>query len=147
MSCLHLPVAADSPLLKVGYRRSIPFVKFGGLRFLDAAHVKDMVALLRFVQNPRDRVGGFRILHLLPGIGPASDRMAGSADQAALLICEPERASKKRLCQLASNQLASDVRPNLNWNRGTKGRIPLGRQPEPLRRHPVRITVISSSGS
>jgi DNA helicase-2/ATP-dependent DNA helicase PcrA len=53
-------------------RRNIPFVKFGGLKFLDAAHVKDMLALLRFVENPRDRVAGFRVMHLLPGIGPAS---------------------------------------------------------------------------
>jgi DNA helicase-2/ATP-dependent DNA helicase PcrA len=53
-------------------RRNIPFVKFGGLKFLDAAHVKDMLAVLRFVENPRDRVAGFRVLHLLPGIGPAS---------------------------------------------------------------------------
>jgi DNA helicase-2/ATP-dependent DNA helicase PcrA len=66
-------------------RRNIPFVKFGGLKFLDAAHVKDVLALLRFVENPRDRVAGFRILHLLPGIGPASaqrvlDQMAEAAD-------------------------------------------------------------------
>src|SRR5690348_12686614 len=46
-------------------RRNIPFVKFGGLKFLDAAHVKDILALLRFAENPRDRVAGFRILHLL----------------------------------------------------------------------------------
>ena len=39
-------------------RRNIPFVKFGGLKFLDSAHVKDMLALLRFAQNPRDRVAG-----------------------------------------------------------------------------------------
>jgi DNA helicase II / ATP-dependent DNA helicase PcrA len=53
-------------------RRNIPFVKFGGLKFLDAAHVKDVLAFLKFVENPRDRVAGFRVLHLLPGIGPAS---------------------------------------------------------------------------
>ena len=51
-------------------RRNIPFVKFGGLKFLDAAHVKDLLALLRFVQNPRDRVAGFRLMQLLPGVGP-----------------------------------------------------------------------------
>src|SRR5262249_13217889 len=51
-------------------RCNIPFVKFGGLKFLDSAHVKDMLALLRFVQNPRDRVAGFRLMQLLPGIGP-----------------------------------------------------------------------------
>lgn len=71
-------------------RRNIPFVKFGGLKFLDAAHVKDMLALLRFVENPRDRVAGFRILHLLPGVGPASaqrilDQMAESADPISTL--------------------------------------------------------------
>jgi DNA helicase-2/ATP-dependent DNA helicase PcrA len=51
-------------------RRNIPFVKFGGLKFLDSAHVKDMLAVLRFAQNPRDKVSGFRLLQMLPGIGP-----------------------------------------------------------------------------
>ena len=75
-------------------RRNIPFVKFGGLKFLDAAHVKDMLALLRFVENPRDRVAGFRVLHLLPGVGPASaqrvlDHMAEAADPIAALCHLP----------------------------------------------------------
>ncbi|MCC8937547.1 ATP-dependent helicase [Bradyrhizobium sp. Arg68] len=75
-------------------RRNIPFVKFGGLKFLDAAHVKDMLALLRFAANPRDRVAGFRILHLLPGVGPASaqrvlDHMAEAADPIATLASLP----------------------------------------------------------
>ena len=51
--------------------RGIPFVKFGGLKFLDTAHVKDVLACLRWAENPRDRVAGFRVLQLLPGIGPA----------------------------------------------------------------------------
>src|SRR5271170_1379658 len=51
-------------------RRNVPFVKYGGLKFLDAAHVKDAVALLRFAENPRDRVAGFRVAQLLPGVGP-----------------------------------------------------------------------------
>ena len=50
-------------------RRNIPFVKFGGLKFLDSAHVKDMLAVLRFAQNPRDRVAGFRLMQLIPGVG------------------------------------------------------------------------------
>ena len=50
----------------------MPFVKFGGLKFLDAAHIKDALALLRFAENPRDRVAGFRVAQLLPGIGPAN---------------------------------------------------------------------------
>ncbi|OBZ97469.1 ATP-dependent DNA helicase (plasmid) [Pararhizobium polonicum] len=53
-------------------RRNIPFVKFGGLKFLDSAHVKDMLAVLRFAQNPRDRVAGFRLLQMLPGVGPST---------------------------------------------------------------------------
>ncbi|WP_036263802.1 ATP-dependent helicase [Methylocapsa aurea] len=57
-------------------RRNIPFVKFGGLKFLDSAHVKDMLAMLRFTLNPRDRIAGFRLLQLLPGVGPASARRA-----------------------------------------------------------------------
>src|SRR3954469_3756013 len=66
-------------------RRNIPFVKFGGLKFLDASHVKDMLALLRFVENPRDRVTGFRVMQLLPGVGPSSaqrvlDLMTDQAD-------------------------------------------------------------------
>jgi DNA helicase-2/ATP-dependent DNA helicase PcrA len=51
-------------------RRNVPFVKYGGLKFLDAAHVKDAVALMRFAENPRDRVAGFRIAQLMPGVGP-----------------------------------------------------------------------------
>jgi DNA helicase-2/ATP-dependent DNA helicase PcrA len=51
-------------------RRNVPFVKYGGLKFLDAAHVKDAVALMRFAENARDRVAGFRVAQLLPGVGP-----------------------------------------------------------------------------
>jgi DNA helicase-2/ATP-dependent DNA helicase PcrA len=53
-------------------RRHIPFVKFGGLKFLEAAHVKDLLALLRWAENPRDRIAGFRVIQLLPGAGPAT---------------------------------------------------------------------------
>jgi DNA helicase-2/ATP-dependent DNA helicase PcrA len=53
-------------------RRNIPFVKFGGLKFLDSVHVKDVLAVLRWAENPRDRVAGFRVTQLLPGVGPAT---------------------------------------------------------------------------
>ena len=53
-------------------RRNIPFVKYGGLKFLDAAHVKDALAILRFAQNPRDRIAGFRVAQILPGVGPST---------------------------------------------------------------------------
>ncbi|HEX2658162.1 MAG TPA: ATP-dependent helicase, partial [Polyangia bacterium] len=51
-------------------RRNIPFVKFGGLRFLEAAHVKDALACLRWAENPRDGLAAFRVAQLLPGVGP-----------------------------------------------------------------------------
>ena len=53
-------------------RRGIPFVKYGGLKFLDAAHVKDLLSLLRWIENPRGRMSGFRALRMLPGVGPAT---------------------------------------------------------------------------
>jgi DNA helicase-2/ATP-dependent DNA helicase PcrA len=53
-------------------RRNIPFVKFGGLKFLEAAHIKDILAVLRFAQNPSGRLAGFRVAQLIPGIGPAT---------------------------------------------------------------------------
>jgi DNA helicase-2/ATP-dependent DNA helicase PcrA len=82
-------------------RRNIPFVKFGGLKFLDAAHVKDVLACLRFAENPRDRIAGFRLLQLIPGIGPTIagrllDRVAEAADgrSAVAAFSPPARASE-----------------------------------------------------
>ncbi len=71
-------------------RRKIPFVKFGGLKFLDTAHVKDLLAVLRFAENPRDRVAGFRVLQILPGVGPSAaagvlDRLIDASDAASTL--------------------------------------------------------------
>jgi DNA helicase-2/ATP-dependent DNA helicase PcrA len=48
-------------------RRGIPFVKHGGLKFLEAAHVKDVLCVLRWIENPRDVIAAFRVLQLLPG--------------------------------------------------------------------------------
>jgi len=53
-------------------RRNIPFVKYGGLKFLEAAHIKDVLAFLRWAENLRDRVSGFRAIQLLSGAGPAT---------------------------------------------------------------------------
>lgn len=53
-------------------RRNIPFVKYGGLRFLEAAHVKDLLALLRILDNPKDELAWNRVLQMIPGIGPAT---------------------------------------------------------------------------
>jgi len=58
-------------------RRNIPYVKYGGLKFLEAAHVKDLMAVLKWADNPRNDVAAFRVLKLLPGMGPARARNAG----------------------------------------------------------------------
>jgi DNA helicase-2/ATP-dependent DNA helicase PcrA len=54
--------------------RRIPYVKYGGLRFLEAAHVKDLVCALRLVVNPNDELAWFRVLQLIEGIGTATAR-------------------------------------------------------------------------
>jgi DNA helicase-2/ATP-dependent DNA helicase PcrA len=65
----------DSDLLELELtRRGIPFVKYGGLRYLEAAHVKDLIALLRLADNPSDEVSWFRWLQLLDGVGPIRAR-------------------------------------------------------------------------
>ena len=65
-------------------RRDIPFVKYGGLKFLEAAHVKDVLAVLRFAENPRGQRAGLRAMQLVRGIGAASaDRLVHLLDTAA----------------------------------------------------------------
>jgi DNA helicase II / ATP-dependent DNA helicase PcrA len=109
-------------------RRNIPFVKFGGLKFLDAAHVKDMLALLRFAENPRDRVAGFRILHLLPGVGPASaqrilDHLAETADPIGALCAmpSPPRAGEnwtafvQTIGELRTSEWPADIERARRW--------------------------------
>jgi DNA helicase-2/ATP-dependent DNA helicase PcrA len=75
-------------------RRNIPFVKFGGLKFLDAAHIKDVIAVLRWVENPRDRAAGFRVMQLMQGVGPTSaarvlEHMLTAADPIGALCDAP----------------------------------------------------------
>ena len=90
-------------------RRNIPFVKYGGLKFLEAAHVKDLLSILRWAENPKDAVAGFRVLQLLPGIGPGHagrliDQLASRGfDLAAMRAFRtPQAASEdwQPLCQL-----------------------------------------------
>jgi DNA helicase-2/ATP-dependent DNA helicase PcrA len=57
-------------------RRSIPFVKYGGLKFLEAAHVKDALSFLRLAENPKDTTSAYRVLQLLDGFGPAHTKRA-----------------------------------------------------------------------
>ncbi|GAB3777126.1 ATP-dependent helicase [Ramlibacter monticola] len=89
-------------------RRNIPFVKFGGLKFLEASHIKDLMAVLRFAQNPRSRMAGFRVAQLVPGIGAATatrllDAMGEAGDpQQALQSFEPPAAAREGWTELAS---------------------------------------------
>jgi DNA helicase II / ATP-dependent DNA helicase PcrA len=83
------PLREIAVLFRAGYmsadleieltNRKIPFEKWGGLKFLETAHVKDVLAFLRILENPRDEVSWYRILQLLPGIGDATARAAISA--------------------------------------------------------------------
>ena len=99
-------------------RRNIPFVKFGGLKFLDAAHVKDALALMRFAENPRDRVAGFRVAQLLPGVGPkvaetivaAASADDGFATMSALALPAKARAGFPAFADLM-RRLAASVPP------------------------------------
>src|SRR6476646_8626855 len=80
------PLREIAVLFRAGYmsadleieltNRKIPFEKWGGLKFLEAAHVKDVLAFLRVIENPRDEVSWYRILMLLPGIGDVTARAA-----------------------------------------------------------------------
>jgi DNA helicase II / ATP-dependent DNA helicase PcrA len=65
-------------------RRNVPFVKYGGLKFMESAHVKDLLAVLRWADNPGSRLSALRVARLVPGLGPASLRrlIEGGADVA-----------------------------------------------------------------
>jgi DNA helicase-2/ATP-dependent DNA helicase PcrA len=118
-------------------RRNIPFVKFGGLRFLDSAHVKDLLAVLRFAQNPRDRVVGFRLMQLLPGVGPSAaervlDLMAQRPDSLSALwdIPAPPRSDDwagfiETLEQLRSGKVGwpAEIECARRWYEPHLGRI------------------------
>ncbi|MFZ0851984.1 MAG: ATP-dependent helicase [Hyphomicrobiaceae bacterium] len=86
-------------------RRNIPFIKFGGLKFVEAAHVKDVLAVLRWAENPTDRVGGFRVLQILDGIGPTTagkifERIAGQSFLPALAGFAPPAKASSAWCGL-----------------------------------------------
>ena len=88
-------------------RRNIPFRKYGGLRFVETAHVKDLMAFLRLAENPRDLMAGTRVLMLLPGVGPKKaqslmERLAsgvaaaGGAARAGAPVTDPDLDDERR---------------------------------------------------
>ncbi len=100
-------------------KRNIPYVKYGGLKFLEAAHVKDMLSILRWVDNPRNAVAGFRVLKLVPGFGPAHAKQAleyleaqgfSIKSLAAFDAPQPVKMEWKRFCTLLE-KLADPATP------------------------------------
>jgi len=81
-------------------RRRIPFVKYGGIRYLEAAHVKDLLSLLRLTVNITDHLAWFRVLQLLPGVGPVIARRA--LDALDLPTLHAPRALPERWKQVAA---------------------------------------------
>ncbi len=82
-------------------RRGVPFVKYGGLRFLEAAHVKDVLCVLRWAENPRNRMAGFRVAQLVPGVGPATAaRLQDAMDEA------PDPVSALAACRVPAGVAA-----------------------------------------
>jgi len=122
--------ASHSDLLEIELtKRKIPFVKYGGLRFLEAAHVKDLLAILRWADNPRNDLAAFRVLQLMPGMGPVNARKvldffdAKGRSVAALREHEPPAESKlawNRLLDL----LADLGQPQRPWT----GQLHLARE-------------------
>src|SRR5688500_16907566 len=89
--------------------RKIPFEKWGGLKFLEAAHVKDVLAFLRVLENPRDEVSWYRLFLLLEGIGDVTARglIAALAERhwmpealGDLQVPPRARESQRRLAEL-----------------------------------------------
>jgi DNA helicase-2/ATP-dependent DNA helicase PcrA len=95
--------AHHSDLLEVELtRRNVPYVKHGGLKFLESAHIKDMLSVLRWADNPRNGIAAFRALQLLPGFGPANAQRclrslgeAGAAPLARLAAFDPPPAARE----------------------------------------------------
>ncbi len=112
---------SHSDLLEVELaRRKIPFVKYGGLKFLEAAHVKDLIAVLRWVDNPRNSLAAFRVLQLLPGMGPVNARAvvealdAGGGSLAALRQHAVPKGSERDFSRLL-DLLAALAEPGRAW--------------------------------
>src|SRR5687768_1029502 len=119
-----IPLREIAVLFRAGYmsadleieltNRKIPFEKWGGLKFLEAAHVKDVLAFLRILENPRDEVSWYRILLLLPGIGDATarsaiDAMAAAAWESAA-FCRYKAPPRARSAHAALVTLLDDLR-------------------------------------
>jgi len=108
-------------------RKNIPYHKYGGLRFLKTAHIKDLVSFLRILENPRDEIAWFRVLQLLSGVGPvtaaaAFDHIRNSQfNVTAIARYDAPVAARRELIELGSlvNELAKmgDENPSVQIER------------------------------
>jgi DNA helicase II / ATP-dependent DNA helicase PcrA len=99
-------------------KRNIPFVKYGGLKFLEAAHVKDAMSYLRVAENPRDLTSAFRVLQLIDGIGPTHARRAlehlsaSQYDLRAWNTYDPPPAAREQWSKFVELLLALNASPS-----------------------------------
>ncbi len=112
--------AHHSDLLEVELmRRDIPFVKYGGLKFLEAAHVKDLLGVLRWADNPRHGLAAFRTLQLLDGMGPVNAQRCldhlGDGGFAALATYVPPPAARAAFASLRTLLIALSA-PGARWD-------------------------------
>jgi DNA helicase-2/ATP-dependent DNA helicase PcrA len=105
-------------------RRNIPYVKYGGLRFLEAAHVRDLLALLRILDNPRDELAWFRALRMVDGIGQArATRIMGligvrdESDALAAFVSMPSGDGLDELRAALADCRAPDAAPGADVDR------------------------------
>ena len=108
-------------------RRNIPYRKYGGLKFTETAHVKDLTAILRLAENPRDVSAGLRVLTLLPGVGPQTaqrlmDALATSGGDFLAWADQPSPSPAAKTAWASFVPLMIDLtRPDLNWVKLAEG--------------------------
>ncbi|EMN14629.1 ATP-dependent helicase [Leptospira borgpetersenii] len=86
-------------------KRNVPFVKFGGRKFIETAHIKDLLSFLKVLVNPLDSVSWIRVLKLIPGIGNSKangilDKVRKSSGSFEVLLGENETAIDKYISPL-----------------------------------------------
>lgn len=140
-------------------RRNIPYRKYGGLKFLEAAHIKDLMSFLRIVENPRDQIAWNRILRLMDGVGPAIATRAFAAievsggDASTLTTIDAPANARASLAALAnllrsfskkeSRGVATDIERIRNFYDPLLER--LYENPEPRRRDLEQLEHISAA--
>ena len=139
-----IPLRKQAVLFRAGHlsdsleieltRRNIPYHKYGGLRFLEAAHVKDLISFLRIVENPRDEMAWFRALQLIDGIGPGTAARAvkhvakGGNDPRAIRTLRVRPAAREAIVAFAGlmdDIMKADFTPAMQIERIRKFYDPL----------------------